>query len=153
APRARGSASAGACRRCNRRRRAKSVVERSSRFRSSAWHRWQPARTGTATAARYRARVSPNPIEEAADALRALGERVRQTVGNDLAARLGGPRREPEPKPLDELQAELDALVGLDSVKEQVRALIAFLQVQSRRQEHGLSEVATSQHLVFLGNP
>src|SRR5262249_43478767 len=28
-----------------------------------------------------------------------------------------------------------------------------FLQVQARRQEHGLSEVATSQHLVFLGNP
>jgi stage V sporulation protein K len=34
-----------------------------------------------------------------------------------------------------------------------VRALIAFLQVQARRQEHGLAEVATSQHLVFLGNP
>ena len=25
--------------------------------------------------------------------------------------------------------------------------------MQSRRQEHGLAEVATSQHLVFLGNP
>jgi type VII secretion ATPase EccA len=97
--------------------------------------------------------VSPNPLEDAADALRALGERVRQTVGNDLADQLGVPRQEPETKSLDELQAELDALVGLDSVKEQVRALIAFLQVQSRRQEHGLSEVATSQHLVFLGNP
>ena len=62
------------------------------------------------------------------------------------------PRQEPG-RTLDELQAELDALVGLDSVKEQVRALIAFLQVQARRQEHGLAEVATSQHLVFLGNP
>ena len=30
---------------------------------------------------------------------------------------------------------------------------LAFLQVQSRRNEHGLPEVATSQHLVFLGNP
>jgi type VII secretion ATPase EccA len=97
--------------------------------------------------------VSPNPLEDAADALRALGDRVRQTVGNDLADQLGVPRSEPEPKSLDELQAELDALVGLESVKEQVRALIAFLQVQARRQEHGLSEVATSQHLVFLGNP
>jgi stage V sporulation protein K len=38
-------------------------------------------------------------------------------------------------------------------VKEQVRALVAFLQVQGRRAEHGLPEVATSQHLVFLGNP
>ena len=52
-----------------------------------------------------------------------------------------------------ELQAELDALVGLETVKEQVHALVAFLQVQARRKEHGLPEVATSQHLVFLGNP
>jgi stage V sporulation protein K len=34
-----------------------------------------------------------------------------------------------------------------------VHALVAFLQVQARRAEHGLPEVATSQHLVFLGNP
>jgi stage V sporulation protein K len=38
-------------------------------------------------------------------------------------------------------------------VKEQVHALVAFLQVQARRKEHGLAEAATSQHLVFLGNP
>ena len=96
--------------------------------------------------------MSRNPFEDAADALRSIGERVRQTVGDDLADQLGVPRQEPE-RTLEELQAELDALVGLDSVKEQVRALIAFLQVQARRQEHGLAEVATSQHLVFLGNP
>src|SRR5205814_8574206 len=60
----------------------------------------------------------------------------------------------PEPaRPLAELQAELDGLVGLDTVKEQVRGLVAFLQVQGRRLEHGLPEVATSQHLAFLGNP
>jgi SpoVK/Ycf46/Vps4 family AAA+-type ATPase len=62
--------------------------------------------------------------------------------------------RRPEPaKSLPELQDELDALTGLETVKEQVRALVAFLQVQAERQRHGLPEVATSQHLVFLGNP
>jgi type VII secretion ATPase EccA len=96
--------------------------------------------------------VSRNPLDDAADALRSLGERVRQTVGDDLADQLRVPRPEPE-RTLDELQAELDALIGLESVKEQVRALIAFLEVQARRQEHGLAEAATSQHLVFLGNP
>ena len=96
--------------------------------------------------------MSRNPLEDAADALRSLGERVRQTVGDDLADQLGVPRQPPD-RTLEELQAELDSLVALDSVKEQVRALIAFLQVQARRQEHGLAEVATSQHLVFLGNP
>jgi type VII secretion ATPase EccA len=64
------------------------------------------------------------------------------------------PRKPPEDtRTLDELQAELDSLIGLETVKEQVRALVAFLQVQGRRLEHGLPEVATSQHLVFLGNP
>jgi type VII secretion ATPase EccA len=95
-----------------------------------------------------------NPLEDAAEALRQLGERVRQTVGDDLVDQLGGRPRPAEPtKTLAELQAELDALTGLESVKEQVRALVAFLEVQARRQQHGLAEVATSQHLVFLGNP
>jgi SpoVK/Ycf46/Vps4 family AAA+-type ATPase len=51
------------------------------------------------------------------------------------------------------VQADLARLVGLDTVKEQVQALVAFLQVQALRKAHGLPEVATSQHLVFLGNP
>ena len=50
-----------------------------------------------------------------------------------------GPRAEP-PRPLAELQAELDGLVGLETVKEQVHSLVAFLQVQARRKEHELPE-------------
>jgi len=61
-------------------------------------------------------------------------------------------RQEPE-RPLEELLAELDSLPGLETVKEQVRTLVAFLRVQARRKEAGLPEVATTQHLVFLGNP
>lgn len=57
------------------------------------------------------------------------------------------------PRPLDEIQGDLDRLVGLHSVKEQVRTQIAFLQIQERRKEHGLAEVGSSKHLVFLGNP
>ena len=34
-----------------------------------------------------------------------------------------------------------------------MRALVAFLRVQAKRKESGLPEVATTQHLVFLGNP
>ena len=95
-----------------------------------------------------------NPLEDAAERLRALGERVRQTVGDDLVDQIAPRRTPPEPaRSLDELKAELESLTGLETVKEQVRALLAFLQVQARRQELGLAEVATSQHLVFLGNP
>jgi stage V sporulation protein K len=74
-------------------------------------------------------------------------EGVEALVG-DLFTERQGPGRS-----LADLQAELDALVGLETVKEQVRALVALLQVQARRKAHGLPEVATSQHLVFLGNP
>lgn len=67
---------------------------------------------------------------------------------DDLFGGRPGPAR-----PLPVVQEELDGLVGLETVKEQVRALVAFLQVQARRKAQGLPEVATSQHLVFLGNP
>jgi stage V sporulation protein K len=83
-----------------------------------------------------------------ADQLKRPGfERVDGLVGD-----LFGERQMPA-RSLSEVQAELEGLVGLDTVKEQVRALVAFLQVQARRKAHGLPEVATSQHLVFLGNP
>jgi type VII secretion ATPase EccA len=86
------------------------------------------------------------------DVLKAMRDQVRRVAGElDLPEPLRG-RAEPA-RSLEELQTELDSLVGLETVKEQVRALVAFLQVQSRRLEHGLPEVATSQHLVFLGNP
>ena len=98
---------------------------------------------------------SRNPLDDLretigrlADQLKLPGsERVDDLVGDLVGARPGPAR------PLSEVQAELDALVGLETVKEQVRALVALLQVQARRKAHGLPEVATSQHLVFLGNP
>ncbi len=95
-----------------------------------------------------------NPLDDIRAGARRVKDQLRRTAGPEVEAILTerfGPR--PEPRPMAELQAELDALVGLETVKEQVRALVAFLQVQARRLEHGLPEAATSQHLVFLGNP
>jgi stage V sporulation protein K len=99
--------------------------------------------------------VPRNPLEDVARGLRVLGERISATTGGpDPGEWISDQLRRPEPaRTLDELQAELDSLIGLETVKEQVRALVAFLQVQAERQRHGLPEVATSQHLVFLGNP
>src|SRR5205809_463376 len=99
--------------------------------------------------------MARNPLEDVARGLKVLGERLSQTTGApDPTDWISDQFRRPEPaRTMEELQAELDALIGLDSVKEQVRALVAFLQIQAERQRHGLPEVATSQHLVFLGNP
>jgi stage V sporulation protein K len=99
-----------------------------------------------------------NPLDDVSHGLRVLSERLRARTGNEapewLADQLDALRKPPEPAAtLEELQAELDSLIGLETVKEQVRALVAFLQVQAERERHGLPEVATSQHLVFLGNP
>ncbi len=105
------------------------------------------------------ASLAPNPIDDLRRAVGALADQLRRTAANEPAAdwvadQLDSLRGRPEQqKGLEELQAELDSLVGLGRVKEQVSALVAFLQVQGRRLEHGLPEVATSQHLVFLGNP
>jgi stage V sporulation protein K len=96
-----------------------------------------------------------NPLEDVARGLREIGQRLSQggEPGDWIADQFDALRK-PEPaRSMTELQAELDALTGLDTVKDQVRALVAFLQVQAERQRHGLPEVATSQHLVFLGNP
>ena len=57
------------------------------------------------------------------------------------------------PRPLEELLAELDALVGLERVKADVRQLINFLKVQKLREEQGLKTMPASRHLVFYGNP
>ncbi|HVF44220.1 MAG TPA: AAA family ATPase [Pyrinomonadaceae bacterium] len=59
----------------------------------------------------------------------------------------------PPPRPLEELLAELDALVGLERVKADVRQLINFLKVQKLREEQGLKSLPASRHLVFYGNP
>ena len=94
-----------------------------------------------------------NPLQELLLGLNVLRDQVRQGADAEWLERLDPRRAAPPARSLDELQGELDSLIGLDSVKEQVRALVAFLEVQGRRLEHGLPEVATSQHLVFRGNP
>ena len=48
---------------------------------------------------------------------------------------------------------ELDELIGLENVKNEVRATIKLAEIQKLRQEQGFSTVSTSKHLVFTGNP
>ena len=98
-------------------------------------------------------------FEDIGAALRSLGSDLRTSLADDPAAawvsdRVDSLRGKPEPpKDLEQVQEELNSLVGLATVKQQVDALTAFLRVQGRRREEGLPEVATAQHLVFVGNP
>ena len=54
---------------------------------------------------------------------------------------------------LDTLLAELDELVGLETVKKEVKSLINLIKVRRLREEAGLPNAAMSLHMVFLGNP
>jgi len=49
--------------------------------------------------------------------------------------------------------AELDELVGLDPVKQQVRAIAAQLRVAKLRDIHGLTSQPPARHFVFTGPP
>jgi len=57
------------------------------------------------------------------------------------------------PKTVDECMAELDALVGLSEVKEEIKLLMSFLDIQKKRKEASLSQANMSLHMVFTGNP
>ena len=59
----------------------------------------------------------------------------------------------PPARTIEELLAELDALVGLAEVKADVRRLTSLLRIQRIRTERGLPTLETSHHLVFTGNP
>ena len=54
---------------------------------------------------------------------------------------------------LESLQAELNGLIGLGSVKTEMKKLTALSAATQKRKDLGLAATASSMHLVFSGNP
>ena len=54
---------------------------------------------------------------------------------------------------LDSLLDQLDKLIGLESVKRDVRSLINFIKIIKLREKRGMKTPTISYHLVFTGNP
>ncbi|MGI5352453.1 AAA family ATPase [Streptomyces sp. CA-250714] len=54
---------------------------------------------------------------------------------------------------LTEAMTLLDGMVGLESIKRQLRTLIAQLRMAAVRREQGLPSASTPQHFVFAGPP
>lgn len=48
---------------------------------------------------------------------------------------------------------ELDGLIGLDSIKQEIRGLINYLKMQKARAEFDLPQTSITLHSVFSGNP
>jgi SpoVK/Ycf46/Vps4 family AAA+-type ATPase len=100
--------------------------------------------------------------------MRTLLEKMRETqairISADAEADLSqldiadleqamGTREDGEAKPSDNAMAELDGMVGLGSVKSEVSALVARLEVEQRRRDQGLPVSGISLHMVFTGPP
>ena len=58
-----------------------------------------------------------------------------------------------EAVPIEELIAQLDALIGLSSVKSEVHTIINFLALAQERKKRHMSPIEQPLHLVFTGNP
>jgi SpoVK/Ycf46/Vps4 family AAA+-type ATPase len=54
---------------------------------------------------------------------------------------------------VEELLAELDALIGLERVKREIHRQVAILRVERLRADAGMKSPTITRHLVFTGNP
>jgi Cdc6-like AAA superfamily ATPase len=88
--------------------------------------------------------------------LAALDRQAPERAPSPSPSDVEPPATEPDvepPRPLDELLRELDALVGLEGVKDEVKLVANLIRVQNLRRERGLAVLEQSRHLVFTGNP
>ena len=98
----------------------------------------------------------PEPVAEV------VPEPVAEVIAEPVAEVLSGPVPVAQtempviPKPVDYTDnpmAELDALIGLDSIKDAVRRMVAEVKTNLRRKELGLPTQERARHMVFVGKP
>ena len=81
---------------------------------------------------------------------------IEQTVsaGSSIANQNSASLQSVNPTTLEELLAELDALIGLENVKKSIRENITFLNFTKLRQEKGFVDSSKlALHSIFTGNP
>ncbi|MDQ1395839.1 MAG: hypothetical protein QOG64_1098 [Acidimicrobiaceae bacterium] len=126
-----------------------SELEALDRFRSTllgAMERAGLPLTPTAAAA-------PAPASGAVS-VGAVGPGPGAPVGATQTAAVAAPAVEDgPPRPLPDLLAELEALVGLAGVKAEVKLVANLITVQNLRRARHLPVPDQSRHLVFTGNP
>lgn len=91
-------------------------------------------------------------IEGETPILKTLEQAV--SAGSGVAGKNTNTEEAKEGKTLEELLAELDALIGLDSVKKSIRENITYLNFTKLRKEKGFEDNSKmSLHSIFTGNP
>ncbi|SHN60479.1 ATPase family associated with various cellular activities (AAA) [Butyrivibrio hungatei DSM 14810] len=89
-------------------------------------------------------------VKNAQDALAEAKEILKSSPVPDNAVNEEPEKeKEPETDPME----DLEGLIGLSTIKADVKELASFVKVQKARKEQGLKSVPVSLHLVFTGNP
>jgi len=78
--------------------------------------------------------------------------RTSVAAGHEIVTE-SAPETEAPDRTVEDLLAELDALVGLHTVKREIHRQAALLRMDRLRAEQGLTTPTISRHLVFTGNP
>ncbi len=74
---------------------------------------------------------------------------AREDTAAEAEAEAQAAPQEPEVDPME----QLDGLIGLSTIKHDVKELVSFVRIQKMRSDQGLKSVPVSLHLVFTGNP
>src|SRR5260370_11747 len=90
--------------------------------------------------------VAMRLVEQRAQPLMSSPDLVRSIV-------TGETEQKAEASAMEVALAKLDAMVGLAPVKQEVKGLVARMQVEQKRRDEGLDVSALSQHMVFTGPP
>ena len=82
---------------------------------------------------------------------RAASEKAAEAAHPEPEPKAATP--EPTPKTVEELLAELDALIGLERVKREIHRQVYILRVERLRADAWMKRATITRHLVFTGNP
>ncbi|WP_329213966.1 right-handed parallel beta-helix repeat-containing protein [Streptomyces sp. NBC_01485] len=100
------------------------------------------------------AAAAPEPVlQTTAQSSGLLGVIPEQRVTVPEEPQRAGDEPQASVRTSKDVLGELDTLVGLESVKREVRALIDMIEVGRRRRQAGLKAASVKRHLVFTGSP
>ncbi len=95
-----------------------------------------------------RARRGGRPLREYLDGAETAPQAKKQVAAAPVETAPTVP-----PASIEELLARLDRLVGLESVKAEIRSLVNIARIREMRKREGLKIPPTSYHMVFSGPP
>lgn len=87
--------------------------------------------------------------EKHKESMKSICDEIPSDIDEDEGNNFNNGKR----KSFDELMNELNDLIGLESVKKDVKSMINLVRVQKMRVDKGLINGDLSLHLVFNGNP